>query len=123
MLDDTSGRKKASSAALSIEQLAARQIRNAIVERKVTNPDRAVGLLFIDAGYGRGAGLGRGRGVAVALGVGRGVSVAVAVAVAEGVGVGVGVTPDAQYLPPLLALPESIVPPQTIISLPVHTVV
>jgi len=77
--------------------------------------------------YGRGAGVGRTRGtgvgLAVAVGVGVGVGVSVAVAVAVGVGVGVG--PDcAQYLPPVFKLlPESSCPPQTIISLPVHTAV
>ena len=47
----------------------------------------------------------------------------VAVAVPVGVGLGVGVRPDcAQYLPPVLKkLPDSSLPPQTIISLSVHT--
>jgi hypothetical protein len=63
-------------------------------------------------GYGRGAGVGRARGVGVGLAVG------------AGVGVGVGVGLDwAQYLPPLLKLVESLVPPQTIISLPLQVAV
>ena len=85
--------------------------------------------------YGRGAGVGRGLGVCV----GRGVPVAVAVAVGVGVGVGVtdgvgvGVVACAQYLPPVFTdwvtpkpetePPVSFCPPQTIISLPVHTAV
>jgi len=79
-------------------------------------------------GYGRGAGVGRGLtdgpgravgdGLAVVVGVALTVAVAVAVAVAVGVGVG---EPDcAQYLPPLLLI---VFPPQTIISLSVHTAV
>ena len=68
--------------------------------------------------YGRGAGVRRGRGVGVGLAAGVGVGVTVAV------GVGVGVGPDcAQYLPPVLNLVESLVPPQTIISLPVQIAV
>jgi hypothetical protein len=63
-------------------------------------------------GYGRGAGVGRGRGVDVGLAVG------------AGVGVGVGVGLDwTQYLPPVLNLVESLVPPQTIISLPLQIAV
>ena len=58
--------------------------------------------------------------VAVAVGVGVGVNVAVAVAVAVGVGVGGG---PAQYRPPVLKKLLPSVPPQTIISLPVHTAV
>ena len=54
-----------------------------------------------------------GRGLAVADGLAVGVGLGVAV------GVGVGVGPDStQYLPPVLRPP-----PQTIISLPVHTAV
>ncbi len=79
--------------------------------------------------HGRGGAVRRGLGVAEDLGVGVGLGVAVAVAVgvavavavgvAVGVEVGVGVGPDsAQYLPPVL-----VPPPQTIISLPVHTAV
>jgi hypothetical protein len=81
-------------------------------------------------GQGRGAGVGRGLGVGEHLpvhGVGVGVAVAVGVglggnvAVAVAVGVGVGVAPDcAQYLPPVFKKGR---PPQTIISLPVHTAV
>jgi hypothetical protein len=94
-------------------------------------------------GVGRGAGVGRGRGVgaslgvgvglAVAVGVGETVAVAAGVAVAVGVGVRVGVCvgvgvgePNcAQYLPPVLNLRRGVKspPPQTIISLPVHTAV
>src|SRR5438552_9998477 len=52
-----------------------------------------------------------------------GVGVGVGVGLAVGVGVGVGVEPDcAQYLPPVLST-EVATPPQTIISLPVHTAV
>ena len=41
-----------------------------------------------------------------------------------GLAVGVGVGPDcAQYLPPVLKLVVSLVPPQTIMSLPVQTAV
>jgi len=61
-------------------------------------------------GYGRGAGVGRARDVGIGLAV--------------GAGVGVGVGPDcAQYLPPVLKLVVLLVPPQTIISLPVQTAV
>jgi hypothetical protein len=62
-------------------------------------------------------------GVAVAVAVT--VGVAVAVAVGEGVGVGVGLGAAAQYLPPVFVFgsPSSTDPPQTIISLPVHTAV
>ena len=102
-------------------------------------------------GYGRGAGVGRalgdgltlgvgvGRGVGVAVGVGVCVGVAVAVALAvgvkvavgvavavalgEAVGVGVGLTPEAQYLPPVLNMFRLNWPPQMIISLSVHTAV
>ena len=57
-------------------------------------------------------GVGRGRGVGRDLGVG------------AGLGLGVGVGADcAQYLPPVLKLVASLVPPQTIISLPVQTAV
>ena len=58
----------------------------------------------------------------VGVGVGVGVAVVVAVAVAIGVGVGLGVPETAQYLPPVLEYPKPT-PPQTIISLPVHTAV
>ena len=85
-----------------------------------------------------GAILGVGDGLAVAVGVGETVPVAVgvdvgvdvpvgvAVTVEVGVTVGVGVgEPDgAQYLPPVLSLIGSPgVPPQIIISLPVHAAV
>ena len=63
---------------------------------------------------GRGAGVGRGLGVGAALGVG------VALGVEVGVGVGAG---TAQYLPPVFRLMKLFLPPQTIISLPVHTAV
>jgi hypothetical protein len=50
--------------------------------------------------------------------------VAVAVGVTVGVAVGVGDANRVQYLPPLFKLfPASSCPPQTIISLPVHTAV
>ena len=62
--------------------------------------------------------MGRGLGV----GVGLGVFVGVGVEVAVGVGVGVGGGP-AQYLPPVFKEPLPLDPPQTIISLPVHTAV
>ena len=62
--------------------------------------------------------MGRGLGV----GVGLGVFVGVGVEVAVGVGVGVGGGP-AQYLPPVFKKLLPSVPPQTIISLPVHTAV
>src|SRR6266446_2101574 len=72
--------------------------------------------------HGRGAGVGRGLGVGVALGVGLIVAVGVAVAVAVGVGVGPGGV--AQYLPPVFKYTgPNACPPQTIISLPVHTAV
>jgi hypothetical protein len=46
------------------------------------------------------------------------------VAVAVGVAVGAGVACCAQYLPPVFRVPGPLVfPPQTIISLPVHTAV
>ena len=69
--------------------------------------------------------MGRGLGVSAGLGVGEGLAVELGVAVVVAVAVGVGVGPDwAQYLPPVFKLlPESSCPPQTIISLPVHTAV
>src|SRR4029077_7616041 len=77
-------------------------------------------------GYGRGAGVGRGLGVGVGLGLGVDVTVAVDVGVAVGVavvvGVGLGAVNCAQYLPPVFKSLKSV-PPQTIISLPVHTAV
>src|ERR1051326_887645 len=86
----------------------------------------------------RGVGVAVGVAVAVAVAVGVGVSVGLAVAVAVGVavgvrlavavGVGVGVGGGcAQYIPPVFKkmklLPTKKPPPQTIISLPVHTAV
>lgn len=63
-------------------------------------------------------------GVGVGVGVGEAVGVGVAVTVAVGVGVGPGGEPDcAQYLPPALKFVGPLAPPQTIISLPVHTAV
>ena len=61
----------------------------------------------------------------VVLGVAVGVALAVVVGLAVGVGVAVGVGPDcAQYLPPSFKSPPgSLSPPQTIISVPVHTAV
>jgi hypothetical protein len=59
--------------------------------------------------------------------VGVTVTVAVAVGVADGdgeaVGVGVGLDAAAQYLPPVLIRVMPSAPPQTIISLPLHTAV
>ena len=101
----------------------------------------SLGAQGLGNGVGRGAGVGRGLGVGVHLpvhgvAVGVGVAVAVAVGVPVGVavgvavtvGVGVGVEPAcAQYLPPVLVKPTQtsvvIQPPQTIISLSVHTAV
>jgi hypothetical protein len=63
--------------------------------------------------------------VAVAVGVGLGgvgVGVEVGVGLAVGVGVGVG-PPCAQYLPPVAKLLKPLVPPQTIISLPLQIAV
>jgi len=80
--------------------------------------------------YGRGAGVERARGVGVTLGVrlavavGLGVIVGVADAVAVTDGVAVGVVPCPQYLPPVSKKSNPPgVPPQAIISLPVHTAV
>jgi hypothetical protein len=84
---------------------------------------------MLDSGrwaYGRGAGLGRGLGVGEHLPMhGVGVGVGVGLAVGVGVGVGLGGGPDCpQYLLPVLvtSLLENV-PPQTIISLPLHTAV
>jgi hypothetical protein len=76
--------------------------------------------------YRRECGVGRALGVGGILGVGvtRGVAVGVVVGVAGAVGVGVGVDPLCeQYLPPVLKKRWWVLlyPPQTIISLPVHT--
>ena len=62
------------------------------------------------------------------MGVGLAVDVGVAVAGAVGVGdtdgVGVAVVPSPQYLPPVSKKSKlPVVPPQAIISLPVHTAV
>ena len=79
----------------------------------------------LGAGVGRGLGVGGNRGVGVGLGVDVGlpVGVAVVVGVAVGVGVGVGLV-CAQYLPPVFKSPTiKSNPPQTIISLPIHTAV
>jgi hypothetical protein len=70
-----------------------------------------------DGSDGVGEGLGGGVGVEV------GVGVTVGVGVAVDVGVGVGVTDPAQYLPPVFTWWSPSNPPQTIISLPVHTAV
>ena len=68
----------------------------------------------IAAVYGRGTAVGRVLGVGVGLGV--------AVAVAVGVGLGVGVGPDsAQYLPPVSKTLTLVLPPHTIIWLPLQT--
>jgi hypothetical protein len=62
--------------------------------------------------------------VGVAVGVAVALAVAVGVAVAVAVGEGVGVGPvSAQYLPPDLKAVGPLFPPQTIISLPLHTAV
>jgi hypothetical protein len=79
-------------------------------------------------GVGRGCGVGRGLGVTlgVALGVGVAVGVTVGLTVGDTVGLGVGVGPFcAQYLPPVFVSPKvkETVPPQTIISPPLHTAV
>jgi hypothetical protein len=71
---------------------------------------RVASNVAYDGGVGRGCGVGRDLGVGVGLGV--------------AVGVGVGIGPDcAQYLPPVLKLVVSLIPPQTIISLLVQTAV
>jgi hypothetical protein len=49
--------------------------------------------------------------------------VGVGVGVKVAVGVGVGLSAAAQYLPPVFKEPLPSSPPQTIISLPVHTAV
>ena len=68
-------------------------------------------------------GVGVGVTVAVAMAVGVGVTVGVGVGVPVAVGVGVGEPACAQYLPPVFKSPKLPVPPQTIISLSVHTAV
>jgi hypothetical protein len=73
----------------------------------------------VDVAVGVAVGVGVGVKVAVAVGLEVGVAVGLCAGVAVAVAVGVGVGPDcAQYLPPLFQPP-----PQTIISLPVHTAV
>jgi hypothetical protein len=77
---------------------------------------------------GRDLGIGVALGVKLGVGVGLGddVGVAVAIAVAVGVtdGVGLGVVPSPQYLAPVSKKSKlPVVPPQAIISLPVHTAV
>ena len=63
-------------------------------------------------------------GVVVAVAVAVADGVAVAVGVEEGVGVGVVLGAAAQYLPPVLRpVPFRVLPPQTIISVSVHTAV
>jgi hypothetical protein len=64
-------------------------------------------------------------GPGVAVGVAVAVGIAVAVGLGEGVGVGVALCAAAQYLPPVFkpVPPKFGLPPQAIISLPVHTAV
>jgi len=65
-----------------------------------------------------------GLGVIVTVGMAVGVAVAIAVGVGVTDGVGVGVVPCPQYLPPVSKKSKlPVVPPQAIISLPVHTAV
>ena len=66
--------------------------------------------------------------VLVSLGAGvhlpvHGVGVGVGDAVGVGVGVGVGKPDSTKYLPPVFVLPESSLPPQIIISVPLQTAV
>jgi hypothetical protein len=75
------------------------------------------------ASLGVAVGVNAAVGVAVAVEVAVGVAVAGAVAVAVGVDVGVGLSAAAQYLPPVFNWKPIPSPPQTIISLPVHTAV
>lgn len=88
--------------------------------------DLGVGVILGEK-VGVGVGVGVVVGLIVAVPVGLGVTVVIGVDVAVTVGVGLTVAvgvdegegPDeAQYLPPLLKLVVSFVPPQTIISLP-----
>jgi hypothetical protein len=75
-------------------------------------------LLITEQPAGDGVAVGSAVAVAVAVGV----AVAVAVEVGVAVCVGVGALDCTQYLPPVLkTLALLLVPPQTIISLPVHT--
>jgi hypothetical protein len=63
-------------------------------------------------------------GVGLAVDVGVAVAVAIAVGVGDADGVGVGGVPCPQYLPPVSKKSNPPgVPPQAIISLPVHTAV
>ena len=79
-------------------------------------------FFFHDESYGRGGGVGRdlgvgailGVGVAVAVGVALGLGLELPIGVAVGVGVGVGV---------VNGVGPGIIPPHTIISMPVHTAV
>ena len=65
-----------------------------------------------------------GLGVIVTVGAAVGVAVAIAVGVGVTDGVGVGVVTCPQYLPPVSKKSKlPVVPPQAIISLPVHTAV
>ena len=78
----------------------------------------------LGVGVADGVALGVIVGVAVGVAVAVGVEVGVDVGVAVAVGVGVGVGPDcAQYRRPVLKAVGPLFPPQTIISLPVHTAV
>jgi hypothetical protein len=83
--------------------------------------------VLLGGAVGRSLGVGRALGVGVTRGVVLGVAVAVGVPVGVvlGVAVGVGVgeaPPGAQYLPPVFKWPAPL-PPQMIISSPVHTAV
>jgi hypothetical protein len=85
-------------------------------------------MLGVDVAVGVAVppGVGVAVGVTVGVGLGLAVTVDVGVAVAVAVGVGLGGGPDcAQYLPPVFKnrLWLELYPPQTIISLPVHTAV
>jgi hypothetical protein len=81
------------------------------------------GVIGGSEGVGEGVGGGVTVGVTVAVAVGLGGG-AVELAVAVGVGVGVGAPDCAQYFPPFLrGWPESSLPPQTIISLPLQIAV
>ena len=86
------------------ERCASRHVRCVLELEAAIRDLQRVPQLF---GYGRGAGVGRALGVGVLLGV----------------GVGGGLVTAAQYLPPMSKKVDSSHPPQTIISLPVHTAV
>jgi hypothetical protein len=82
-----------------------------------------LGISTLPPGVGVGVGV-AGVGVGVVAGVAVGEAVPLGVVVGMGVGVGVGVAGDcSQYLPPVFTVMKPSVPPQTIISLPVHTAV